>query len=219
MIMYIKKTITALSFLLASLLVSAQYNTLSEWYIGFSGGKTVSTLTLVPKLVDKVFALNNDAGFTIRYISEEHFGLQAEANYFQSGWKEDLSGTGLTYSYERKLNLVQVPLLLHAFAGSKNTRYFLNIGPQLGFLIGESENIIDNSKVFEQHGKSVENNFQYGIVAGAGLEFHLWKTVLGVEGRYCYQFSNIFNDEIGSYFNTSSIQAISINAHLLFRLK
>jgi hypothetical protein len=199
--------------------ISAQYNTKSEWYIGVSGGETMSTINLVPKLVDKMFAFNNDAGLAIRYVSEEHFGLQAEINYFQSGWKEDQQGLGLTSSYERQINFVELPFMLHAYAGSEHFRYFLNVGPKVAYLYSESENIIDNTVSYEQHGKLVEKPFQYGIVAGAGFEAHLWKTVFGLEGRYCYQLSDIFNDNIGDYFNTSSLQTISLNFYLFFRVK
>jgi len=192
---------------------------MNKWYVGFSGGETMSTVTLVPKLVDKLFTYNNDAGLMIRYVSEDHFGIQTEVNYSQSGWKEDLEGFGLNYSYARQLNFVEVPFLLHAYAGSEHFKYFLNVGPKVAYLLSESEELVDNSISFEQHGKLVENPFQYGIVGGAGLELQLGRTVLGLEGRYCYQLSNIFNDAIGEYFNTSSIQTISLNVFFLFQVK
>lgn len=196
----------------------AQYNTMKEWYIGFSGGKTMSTISLVPKLVDKLFTINNNGGISLRYVSENHFGIQTEFNYYQSGWKEDLQGFGLTHSYLRRLDLVEIPFFMHAYTGSGRMRYFLNIGPKLGYLISEKEEIVDNTTSFEQHGKLVENPFQYGIAAGLGFEVHFGRSVFGLEGRYCYNFSNIFDDAIGQYFNTSSIQTISLNLSYYFQL-
>lgn len=214
-----RKIFLSLVFFIPLINISAQYNNMSEWYIGFSGGETMSTISLVPKLVDKLFTYNNDAGLAIRYISENNFGLQAEVNYFQSGWKEDLQGYGQNYSYSRKLDFVEVPFLLHAYTASKHMRYFLNVGPKVSYLLSETEELIDNSTTFEQHGKLVEKPFQYGIVGGAGFELHLWKSILGFEGRYCYQFSNIFNDAIGDYFNTSSMQTVSLNLFYFFQVK
>jgi len=211
---------TLLSLLsLVSLSLHAQYNTLNEWYIGPSGGATMSTITLVPKLVDKMFTFGKNGGIVLRYISENHFGMQAEINYLESGWKEDLEGFGLHYSYCRKLNFVEIPFLLHAYSTAGNFRFMLNVGPKLGLLLSESEEIIDNSTTFIQHGKTVEKPVQYGVMGGAGLEYHLWRTVLGFEGRYCYNLSNIFSDAVGDDFNTSNLQVISLNAYLLFQIK
>jgi len=219
--MLFRKPVLSILLFISCNYISAQYNNKNEWYIGFSGGETMSTITLVPRFVDMLFTYNNDAGLTIRYVSEDHFGIQAEINYSQSGWKEYFKSVSPDYSYSRKLSFVEVPFLLHAYTGTEHTRYFLNIGPKIGYLLSESEVSIEKPEYTRQtqNGKLVENPFQYGILGGAGFEFHIWKTVLGIEGRYCYQFSNIFNDEIGANFNTSSLQTISINAHLLFRLK
>ncbi len=191
--------------------IYSQYNTMREWYIGISGGKTGSTINMVPKLVDKLFSFNNNIGLSARFISEEHFGIQTELSYYQNGWKEDLSGTGLTYSYERQLELIEIPFLMHAYTGNDRMHYFLNLGPKVGYIFSDKENIIDNSTVFAQHGKAIEKPFQYGLLAGAGFEAHFGRSVIGLEGRYCYNFSNIFKDDIGEYFNTSSIQTASVN--------
>lgn len=215
--MRLRKTFLSLLFFLFSLTLSAQYNTLNELYIGASGGATMSTITLVPKLVDKMFTFNNDYGLTLRYISEEHFGLQAEVNHYESGWKEDLAGNGLNYSYARKLSFIEIPFMLHAYTGD-HSRFFLNVGPDISLYQSESEEYVDNSETFAQHGKKVEHTFQYGIVAGGGLEFHVWRSVIGLEGRYHYNLSNIYNDAVGDTFNTSSIQSISLNLYLLFQV-
>jgi len=201
----------------------AQYNTMSEWYIGPSAGASMSTINLMPKLVDKLYTQGKTFGFTTRYISENHFGFQIDLNYFEAGWKEDLSGLkkASEYSYARKLNFVEVPFLMHAYTGSETSRVFLNVGPKFSYLLSESENIRDLSinNQLRDHNKAVANPFQYGIVAGAGLEFHLMRSVLGLEGRYCYGLTNLFDDKIDSEnFSSSSLQTISLNVYFLFEL-
>lgn len=197
----------------------AQYNTLNEWYLGPSAGASLSTVTLVPKLVDKLFTFGNTGGLTLRYISENHFGLQTELNLVQSGWKEDQEGFGLNYSYQRTLNLIDVPLLLHAYTGNNTFRAFLNAGARFNYLLSENEETVAGTTSLIQHGKTVENPFQYGIAGGAGAEVHLKRLVIGLDGRYTYFMSNLFSDVIGADFNTSNLQLITLNAYVLFRIR
>ncbi len=206
-------------FPLFSLSLSAQYNTLSEWYVGPTAGASASTMTLVPKYVDKMYSLGKNGGLTLRYISENHFGFQLECNYMESGWLEDYFGqkNAANYSYRRRMNFVEVPFLMHTYTSIGAARFFLNIGPKFSYLLSESE--VDRSPVvFPQIGKLVERPFQYGVLGGGGFEVHLGPTVLGLEGRYCYNLSNIFNDAIGEDFVTSDLQVITLNLYLLFQL-
>jgi len=206
-------------FSLLSLALSAQYNTLSEWYIGPSAGASASIVTLEPKYVDKMYSLGKTGGLTLRYISENHFGVQLEFNYLESGWKEDAfrHKKAADYSYSRQLNFVEVPFLMHTYTSIGATRFFLNVGPKISYLLSESE--VDRSPTpYLQIGKLVERPFQYGILGGGGLEVHLGPTVLGLEGRYCYNFSNLFNDAVGQDFVTSNLQVITLNLYFLFQL-
>ncbi len=204
---------------IVSLSLSAQYNTLSEWYVGPSAGASASTITLVPKYVDKMYSLGKNGGLTLRYISESHFGFQLECNYLESGWLEDELGykDSKQYSYSRKLHFMEVPFLMHTYTSVGAARFFLNIGPKFSYLLSESES---NRATFPllDHGKLVERPFQYGVLGGGGFEVHLGPTVLGLEGRYCYNLSNIFNDAIGQDFVTSDLQVITLNMYLLFQL-
>jgi hypothetical protein len=197
----------------------AQYNTLSEWYIGPSAGASASTITMVPRKVDKLYTIGKTAGFTVRYVSEPHFGFQMECNYLESGWKEDYYGhkTLADFTYSRQLNFIEVPFLMHAYTSLNAVHFFLNIGPKFSYLISESEVNI-SPVVYPQHGKLVERPFQYGVLGGGGLEVHIGPAVLGLEGRYCYNLSNLYNDAIGEEFVTSDLQVVTLNLYLLFQL-
>jgi hypothetical protein len=196
----------------------AQYNTKSEWSVGLTGGGTLSNITLVPKLVDKKFVMGRNGGISVRYISEPHFGLQAEINLLETGWAEDEEGKGLTTSYQRNLQLVDVPFLLHAYTDDRVFRGILNVGPRFSYLLSESETLVEGFTTLLHHGKTVENPFQYGIVGGGGFELHLKRLVIGLEGRYTYYLSNLFADAVSDDFNTSALQVVSINAYLQVKL-
>ena len=117
-------------------------------------------------------------GLTARYMSEKYFkmmcGIQAEINYTQRGWKENIEdGSGNTYS--RTMNYVEVPLLAHLAFGKdaldEGVKFFVNMGPQIAFFLSEKEKMSEDwdisnrpNGVIQQYGKMVENKFDYGIL-------------------------------------------------------
>jgi hypothetical protein len=145
--------------------------------------------------------------------------LQTELSLVQSGWEEDEQGFGQNFSYRRTLNLIDVPFMLHAYTGNKTFRTFLNVGARFNYLLSENEQTAAGTTPLIQHGKTVENPFQYGLSGGAGAEIHLKRLVIGLDGRYTYYMSNLFSDVVGDDFNTSNLQLITLNAYVLFRIR
>lgn len=220
-----RKSIISFSLMAICLSASAQYNTLSEWYVGPSIGATMSTINLVPTYVTSLYTIRKTTGISTRYISENHFGFQIDLNYFESGWKEQAqssAGTTQAFSYTRNLNFIEVPFLMHLYTTTQSTRFFLNLGPKFSYLLSENENLTGNSTsttyTYLEHGKLVERPFQYGLLGGVGLEVHLKRSVLGIEGRYCYTLTNLFNDAVDDDFNTSNLQAVSLNLYYYFQV-
>ena len=95
-------------------------------------------------------------GVTLRYTCERYFkmlcALQAEANYAQMGWKEnilDLSDNPVYYSddpdktdplyYERRINYIQIPIMARMGWGRERRGFqaYFQIGPQIGFYLSE----------------------------------------------------------------------------------
>ena len=162
-----------------------------------------------------------------------------EVNYAQTGWKEEILDandkpvvnkvTNMPEEYSRTLNYIQVPLLAHLAWGReyKGLQFFVNLGPQFGYMLSEStssnfdfatRNMDDRTNpVVAQDTMTVEHKFDYGIAAGAGLEFALPK--LGhfqVEARYYYGLANIYGSTKRDYFAKSNRGDIVIKASYLF---
>ena len=113
-------------------------------------------------------------------------------------------------------NYIEVPFFAHVSWGKeeRGLQFFLNLGPQIGFFINESESykgdwLIDERPISFRpvYGKEVENSFDYGIAGGLGLEL---KTKIGnffIEGRYYYGLADIFGnsktDDFGRSANTT----------------
>lgn len=149
-----------------------------------------------------------------------------------------------TLKYARKMNYVQIPVFARMGWGRerKGLQAFFQIGPQIGFLLSESTDSNFDvhqsdfnpgpretpnpdykytttrvSDVVAQDTMAVENTFDYGIAAGAGLEFSHRK--LGhflVEGRYYFGLGNIYGSSKRDYFARSNFGDIVIKFTYLF---
>ncbi len=209
--------------LVAGINASAQIGDLrNNWAIGFNGGLMLNQVSFSSEVrVKEKMQLAPSFGFTARYISEKYFamicGIQMELNYAQRGWKEDPED--LPYSYQRKMNYLELPLLAHlAFGKERGTQFFINAGPQLGFLLNEKEECDGNWQEldYKQHGKMAERQFDYGIAGGGGLEIRSKAGNFLLEGRYYFGLADFFNNSKKDYFERSAHSNISVRLTYLF---
>lgn len=199
--------------------------------IGINGGVNLSSVSFEPSIKEQTF-LTPSFGVTIRYISERYLkmfcGIQAEINYSQRGWKENIDdGTGDTY--QRAMNYVEIPLMAHlAFGKDKGygARFVLNLGPQFGYLLGETEKKSEAwhpnerpSGVIWQYGKMAELKFDYGIVGGAGIEVRTGIGNFLIEARYYFGLSDFYHSTKKDPFSRSAHSYIAGRLTYLFDLK
>lgn len=218
--------------------------------IGFHGGITLNSINFMPKVNQKMHQ-GVQGGIMARYTSEKYFSticsIQAEINYAQLGWEEEIldindapvpsynpaSGTfdGAPEFYKRRINYIQIPIMAHLAWGKEHNgfNFFFNAGPQFGIYQSESTDTnfsvdkINTSKrvssICAQDTMAVENKFDYGITAGIGVEAHI-KHIgrFQLEGRYYYGLGNIYGDSKRDFFGTSAHGTIIIRAAYLFDL-
>lgn len=214
-------------------------NTLS---VGVSGGYNLTTVRFTPKVVQSMKG-GLTGGLAMRYTVEKYFStiasIAAEVNYGQMGWKEDIrdlndqpvtnAATGVAEQYERTINYIQVPIMAHLAWGRENrgVNFFVNAGPQFGVYLSEStksnfdwdkRNMTDRANsICAQDTMAVENKFDYGIAAGAGIEVaHPKVGRFLLEGRYYYGLGNIYGDSKRDYFGSSNFGTITIKLTYLF---
>lgn len=190
----------------------------SSLEIGVAGGMNLNRMEFQPSIRQKLQQGIN-GGISARYTSEKYFSMicaaQVELNFSQRGMLEDFDD-GTSNYYSRRLNYIEIPFFAHVSWGreKKGFQFFLNLGPQFGFFISESEKYNGNwetanrpSTIRPLYGKEIENKFEYGIAGGLGLEY---KSRIGnffIEGRYYYGLSDIFGnsktDDFGRSANTT----------------
>lgn len=209
----------------------------SEFAVGFSGGYMMSTIGFTPEVPQNQHG-GLTGGFTVRYTSEKYFNsicaIVGEVNYAQIGWKESIldaddmpvinSVTGMPEEYQRDMTYVQVPVFARLGWGRerKGVQFFVQAGPQIGvFLSEKTEKNYNNSErpfgVLAQDTMAVENKFDYGIAAGAGIELSLPKVGhFMLEGRYYYGLGDIYGNSKRDFFARSNFQNITIKLTYLF---
>lgn len=217
-----KRIVTWAAALLAMVAGSAgaQQTFRQELAVGGSFGMNFSSVSFVPK-VQQGMRIGYAGGATLRWITEKNLGLQAELNFTQHGWKEDFEEQP-QYEYERALNYVEVPFLTHIYFGSRRVHVFVNLGPKIGYLLGEStkSNLggAEPNKNNAQHDMPVEKKFDWGLCGGPGLEIRTGAGSFLLEGRYYYALGDIYGNQKKDPFPKSASQVISVKLTYLFPL-
>lgn len=215
--------------LLASATASAQRHYKPHIHVGVHGGMSMSRTSFYPT-VSESYLNGYQFGVSFRYAEERHVGLLAELNIEQRGWKEDYDEA--PFAYQRQLTYIELPVLTHIFFGSRVVKGFFNLGPQIGYMIGQkttanfdyadAENVpgFPENHRTQQLAMKISNKFDYGITAGAGVEFVVARrNCIAIEGRYYYGLGNIFPSSKKDYFSSSRGSSILVTLSYMFRIK
>lgn len=238
-----KKSVLSLLFVLLPSWLFAQVGRYrSEFAAGVNGGYVLGNVGFLPKVTQGLHG-GMTGGLTLRYTSEKYFNtlcsIYAEVNYVQGGWEENIvdlkdrpvvnAVTGLAEEYGRTINYIQVPVFAHLAWGKegRGVQFFFQAGPQFGYMLNEKTSLnfaLDNANLKDraneetaQYGMPVEHKFDYGIVAGVGVEYTLPKVghVL-LDARYYYALANIYGDSKRDYFARSNLSNVVVKLSYLF---
>lgn len=225
-------TIVSLLLIILSAFQTANAETHYEGnlFIGAKGGAGLSQVFFHPNVKQKM-AVGAVAGFTVRYIEENHFGIIGELNFEQRGWDENFEEA--PFSYHRTLNYIQVPVLAHIYFGSPKAHFFFNAGPEIGFMIGDStsanfdytnpssvSNFPLKDRQIDQYTLEAEKKLDFGISAGLGGEFFInSRNSLTLEGRFYYGLGNVVKTGRTETFSAANSMSIMITAGYWFRVK
>lgn len=206
--------------------------------VGFNAGANLNSVSFTPTVKQNSMT-GITGGLTARYISEKYFamicGAQVELNFSQRGWDELFEIPGEngdlvkdpTRKYTRKMTYMDIPFLAHlAFGRDTGLQLFVNLGPQIGILISESEEMKNiNMDELSRTQKALydvktPNKFDYGIAGGGGVELRTKK--LGsflIEGRYYFALSDFYSTTKKDYFARAAHSTITVKFTYLFDLK
>lgn len=212
--------------------MQAQRHYVPHIHVGVHGGVSMSRVSFYPK-IEQSNLQGMQFGFSFRYAEERHVGLQAELNIEQRGWKEDFDEDNSRFEYYHRTTYLELPILTHIFFGSKVVKGFFNLGPELGYMISDGihsnfdygnptsvEGFPYEYRQTDQMKLKITNRFDYGITAGAGVEFIIRKRhCIQLEGRYYYGLGNLFPSSKKDEFQASRGSSILLTLGYMFRIK
>ena len=218
-----------LTVLLTTLLATAQTHYDGAIAVGGKGGASFSRINFNPT-VQQQFLPGMTAGVMFRYIEEKNFGIVAELNLTQRGWKEKFEESD--YNYSHSLTYLELPIMTHIFFG-KRVKGFFNLGPEINVMLGDGiksnfdysnadymEYFIQDTRHTEQMSMKVKNKLDYGICGGAGMEINLNpKHSLLLEGRFYYGLTDVFPSHKTDVFSSSNSMTVTVTLGYFYRLK
>ena len=216
--------------LLSFCVVEAQNHYEANIAVGGKAGYTLSKLNFNPS-VPQGMQGGIMVGGTFRYVEEKNFGLIAEFNVEQRGWKEKFEGRNFQYS--RKFTYLQIPILTHIYFSGRKFKGFFNAGPEIGYMIASStaanfdyrniQSVPDfpvENRYNDQLTLPIKNKFDYGISAGAGIEWIKdYHHAFNLEGRVYYGLNNVFSAKKTDPFSGSNSLSIMITLGYYYRIK
>jgi len=225
-----RRLIAAVAGLLVCLTGVAQTHYEGNISIGGKAGVTLSRINFSPGVKQQLLP-GMMAGATFRYIEENHFGLIAELNIEQRGWKEKFED--IDYQFQHRLTYIQLPIMTHVYFGNDRIHGYFNAGPEVGFMIADGiksnfdyeqaaalSYFDENSRHIEQYTLPIKHKFDYGISAGVGAElFTGARNSFTVEGRFYYGLNDIFANRKTDIFSGSAGMSIMITLGYFYRLK
>lgn len=221
---------TAILALLSVLTSIAQTHYEGTIAVGGKAGASFSRINFNPT-VEQMMLPGMTAGVMFRYIEEKHFGIIAELNITQRGWKEKLEESD--YKYSHRFTYLELPIMTHIFFGNQRVKGFFNLGPELNVMLGDGiksnfayqdaadmEYFINDTRHIEQMTMDIKNRFDYGICGGAGMEINLnAKHSLLLEGRFYYGLTDVFPNHKTDIFSSSNSMTVTVSLGYFYRLK
>ncbi len=215
---------------IAALLATAQTHYEGQISVGGKGGVSLSRVNFNPT-VEQMILPGMTAGVMFRYIEEKHFGLIAELNMTQRGWKENLEESD--YKYSHRFTYLELPIMTHIFFGNQRIKGFFNLGPEINVMLGngiksnfayqdaaDMEYFINDTRHIEQMTMDIKNRFDYGICGGAGMEINLnARHSLLLEGRFYYGLTDVFPNHKTDIFSSSNSMTVTVTLGYFYRLK
>lgn len=200
--------------------------------VGAKGGMTYSKMSFYPSVKQSMLP-GMIIGATFSYAEEKIFGLTAELCIEQRGWKENFEEANEQFNYSRRLTYIQLPLLTHISFGSSKFKGYVNLGPEIAYMIGSSisanfdyrnyQSVAGfpvQNRMNEQMTMAIKNKFDYGISGGLGMEYFVNRRhSVTIEGRFYYGLGNIFPDKKKDTFSASRGMSIQVTLGYNLRLK
>lgn len=203
---------------LNSNLVAQKSNYPRSLWIGIHTGAQLSKYQFVPS-VSQNQHLGKHIGIVSRMDLEKGASLQAELNYVSTGWQERYDDSSISFS--RKLQYLELPIMSHLYIESSIARFFINIGPYIGYYLGGSthtsgSNFTDNQLLRQT--TPIKYKLSWGLQGGPGVSIKLGnRHRIELESRVLYNFQDIWSNKRSDAYSQSGELRFSASLNYLYK--
>ena len=155
-------------FVATALLLSVAIQADAQWRYGFKAGVMRSRGTS-NSIWDRNDKWGSTIGGVVKYNFNDWVALQGELNYALRGFQTDLFTITETKPHNWLFNFhyIDLPVLAKVYPGA--LPFFIEVGPQVGYLVGFGENV-KGANVPASSSRSDYNKWDASMVFGLGIE-------------------------------------------------
>lgn len=170
----------------------------AQWNVGLKGGVNIMSINydarFYQRAIEQDFKMGYMGGFTFQYFNQPNIGLQIEALYIQKGFKTKFD-TLNNLQYERSIDYLTMPMLMHTYIGKRRFNLSLLLGPYISYALSSNEKFTEDGNTTTQDyvwDRERDNRFEFGLQAGIAFRNTFNFGILELEGMYTLGLTSIY---------------------------
>jgi hypothetical protein len=170
----------------------------AQWNVGLKAGVNFTWINFdvkfQQKIVEQDLKIGYMGGLTFQYFNQPNVGIQLEVLYIQKGFKTKFD-TLNNLQYERTIDYLSLPFLMHAAIGKKRFKLSFLLGPYISYAISSHEIFTEDNRSYEQDyefDREHDNRFEFGLQAGIAFRNTFKFGILELEGNFAYSFTSLY---------------------------
>lgn len=171
---------------------------MAQWNVGLKAGVNITWINYEERfgqdLVEQEFKMGYMGGLTFQYFNQPNIGIQMEVLYIQKGFKTKLDTTS-NIQYERTIDYLSLPMLMHAYIGKKKFNMSIILGPFISYALSANEKFTQGDITNQQDyvwDREIDNRFEFGIQAGLGFRNSFRFGIIELEGMFTFGLTSIY---------------------------
>lgn len=184
--------------LLLMILIFLPAPLMAQWNVGLKAGVNITSINYDERfntqVVEQDFKLGYLGGLTFQYFNQPNIGIQMEVLYIQKGFKTKLDTTE-NIQYERTIDYLTIPMLMHAYIGKKRFNVSILLGPYISYALSSNEKFTEGDMNFQQDyewDREIDNRFEFGLQAGLGFRNAFKFGIIELEGMFLFGLTSIY---------------------------
>ena len=170
----------------------------AQWNVGIKVGANMPWINydagFNQKLIEQDFKIGYMGGLSIQYFSQPNVGVQIDMLYIQKGFKTKLDTTE-HIQYERTIDYLSFPFLMHAYIGKRKFNLSFLLGPYISYAIASNEVFTEDNVSSEAEyvfDRKKDNRFEFGLQGGIGFRHAFKFGILELEGIFSFSFTSFY---------------------------